>query len=505
MIGQIITKIPEPLFILEMANNHMGDMDHAISLIRSFGKVCKKYPFHFAFKLQYRDLDTFIHPEAKGRDDIKYVKRFSETRLTKSEFTLLIDEIRANNFLAMATPFDEASVNLIEEQALDFIKIASCSFTDWPLLERVTKTNLPLIASSAGASLDEMNQVISFFQHRKKDFVILHCVGEYPTPDEKMHLSQIDYLKKNFDGLRIGFSTHESPDNTDIIKMAIAKGATVFEKHVGLPTDIYPINAYSAAPSQIDAWLNAASYAFKVCGERQSRLPLNLEEKASLNSLRRGVFARRSIKKGETIKLEDVFFAFPPIEGNISANEWSKHTIFIAEKDISENNPLTINNVNRHDQRAQILSIVTKVNNFLKKSSIVVPGAADLEISHHYGLDKFNEFGLVLITVVNREYCKKLLVSFPYQTHPEQYHNKKEETFHVLSGEVHLTLDGIVSICNPGDVITVKPNVKHSWLSPTGSVIEEISSTHFKEDSFYTDPLINERKSRKTLLTYWMS
>lgn len=505
MNNQLITKIPEPLFILEMANNHMGDIDHGISLIRSFGKICRKYPFRFAFKLQYRDLDTFIHPEAKNRNDIKYVKRFNETRLTKSQFNILISEIRANSFLTMATPFDEISVNLIEEQKLDFIKIASCSFTDWPLLERIAKTNFPIIASTAGASLDEINQVVSFFQHRKKDFAILHCVGEYPTPNEKMHLSQIDYLKKNFDGLRIGFSTHESPDNIDIIKIAIAKGATIFEKHVGLPTDIYPINAYSATPSQVDAWLLAASYAFNVCGEGQTRLPLNSEEKVSLKALRRGVFAKRLIKKGEIIKLEDVFFAFPPIEKNISANEWSKHTTFFAKNDIGKNNALTTNNVNRQDQRIHILSIVTKVNNFLKASNIVVPGAAHLEISHHYGLEKFNEFGLVLITVVNREYCKKLLVSFPFQTHPEQYHKKKEETFHVLSGEVHLKLDGVVSICRPGDVITVKPNVKHSWVSPTGSVIEEISSTHFKDDSFYTDLLINERKHRKTLLTYWMN
>ena len=186
--------IPSPLFILEMANNHMGRADHGIRVIREFGEVCNKYPFRFAFKLQYRELDTFIHSAMKDRMDLKYIKRFSETHLSRMEFDKLIEEIRANGFMAVCTPFDESSVDVIEQQNLDVIKIASCSFTDWPLLERVVQTDKPIIASTAGSTLKQIDQVISFLQHRQKDFAIMHCVGEYPTPDEKMHLSQINQL-----------------------------------------------------------------------------------------------------------------------------------------------------------------------------------------------------------------------------------------------------------------------------------------------------------------------
>ena len=67
-----------------MANNHMGDVSHGLKIISEFGLVCRKFPqFKFAFKLQYRDLDTFIHPAMRGRDDIKYIKRFSATRLSR--------------------------------------------------------------------------------------------------------------------------------------------------------------------------------------------------------------------------------------------------------------------------------------------------------------------------------------------------------------------------------------------------------------------------------------
>ena len=167
----MIAKIPSPLFVLEMANNHMGDVAHGINLIRAFGVVCRQYPFNFAFKLQYRDLDSFVHPAMRGRDDIKYIKRFSETRLTRTEFDTLVAEMRAQGFLTMATPFDEASVAVIQDQALDIIKVASCSFTDWPLLERIAQTQQPIIASTAGATLDEIDSMVSFLQHRKKEFV----------------------------------------------------------------------------------------------------------------------------------------------------------------------------------------------------------------------------------------------------------------------------------------------------------------------------------------------
>ena len=64
------SKIPADLFTLEMANNHMGDLEHGLSVIREFGKICREYPFSFAFKLQYRELDSFIHPDMKGRIDV---------------------------------------------------------------------------------------------------------------------------------------------------------------------------------------------------------------------------------------------------------------------------------------------------------------------------------------------------------------------------------------------------------------------------------------------------
>jgi len=497
--------IPEKLFVLEMANNHMGDVNHGIKVIKTYGEICKRFKdFNFVFKLQYRDLDSFIHPDAKGRTDIKYVKRFSETRLSRFDFDLLVQEIRNNGFLTMATPFDEKSVDVIEDQKLNFIKIASCSFGDWPLLERIVKTDKPIIASTAGAPIEQIDKVISFFQHRKKEFVIMHCVGEYPTPVENMHIGQIDFLKNRYPGVRIGFSTHESPDNFDIVKLAIAKGASVFEKHVGVVTDTYKLNAYSSNPEQFRMWLNAAQLAYTLCGISDKRPPVNYSELQSLYSLRRGVFAKRQIQTGETIKAEDVFFAFPPKKDQVTANDWSKYNNYIAKKGIKVNEAILPSNVQIKDTRAKVWEIAQKVKALLKESKTIVPGGADLEISHHYGLEKFDEVGLTMITVVNRDYCKKILISLPGQKHPEQYHKKKEETFHVLYGVVKMKLNGKESLLKPGDVLTIQPGVRHAFVSDTGCVMEEISSTHYLNDSFYTDEVITKNKNRKTFLTYWM-
>lgn len=483
----------------------MGDLDHGIEVIRRFGEVCRSFPeFNFAFKLQYRDLDTFIHPAMRGRDDVKYIKRFSQTRLMREDFDRLVSEIRANGFLTISTPFDESSVDLIESQQLDFIKIASASFGDWPLLERAADTTQPLIASTAGASFDTIDRVISFFHHRKKEFAILHCVGEYPTPDEKLHLSQIDLLKARYPGVRIGFSTHENPNNTDIIKIAVAKGAQIFEKHVGVSTDKYPLNAYSASPEQVNAWLDAARYAKTLCGVGETRLPPNPAEAASLSSLRRGVFAKRHINAGEMVGNDDVYYAFPPEENQFTANDWSKYAKFVAIMPIDCDGALTSVNTHCTDNRSKVWESVQLVKNLLHESRITVPGGVELELSHHYGMDRFKEVGLTMMTVVNRGYCKKLLVSLPNQAHPEQYHQQKEETFHILYGNVNITLDGLTRSYSPGDIVHVKPGVRHAFVSPTGCVIEEISSAHFISDSFYTDETIMQNKERKTLLTYWM-
>ena len=120
--GWTMKKKKGPLFIFEMANNHQGSVEHGKTIIREIRKVCDDFPqFEFAFKFQYRDLDTFIHIDYKDRQDLKNVKRFQDTKLSQEQFGELLKEVRDNHFLAICTPFDEISVDHIAEQKYDYI------------------------------------------------------------------------------------------------------------------------------------------------------------------------------------------------------------------------------------------------------------------------------------------------------------------------------------------------------------------------------------------------
>jgi len=497
-------EIFDKLFIFEMANNHMGSVEHGLKIIREIHQASKGFPFKFAFKFQFRDLDTFIHPEYKGRADFKYVKRFSETRLEATQFKTLKDEADKLGFISVCTPFDERSVDLIEKMGFNIIKIASCSFTDWPLLERIIKTDKPVIASTAGARLEDIDKVVSFFEHRGKTFALMHCVAEYPTQNKNLELNQIDLFSSRYPQVAIGYSTHEGPNNFDAVKIVVAKGALLFERHVGVKTDKFGLNAYSSTPEQIKKWLAAAQEASTMCGVEDKRLEFTPEETASLRELGRGVFANRPIKKGERVAVTDVFFAIPTVDGQLVASDLSKYTEYYAQTDLNTNQPILLPELKKVDNRQKIYEIVQKVKMVLKDGNVNVPGMLDLEISHHYGVDRFAEYGCTIINFINREYCKKLIILIPGQKHPEQYHQKKEETFHVLHGDVLINLEGVEKQCKTGDLVTVERGKKHIFSSNNGAVIEEISSTHYKEDSFYTDPEIAKNRHRKTLISYWM-
>ena len=338
-------KFDEPLFIFEMANNHMGSVDHGLAMIEAFADVSMKFPFRFAFKFQLRALDTFIHPGYRTRMDLKYVKRFRETQLSREQFQRLKTAVEAHGFVPMCTPFDEPSVDLIEKMDFGIIKIASCSFTDWPLLERIVKTDTPLIASTAGAGLEEIDKVVSFFQHREKEFALMHCVGEYPTRIDNLQMNQIDLLKQRYPGVPVGYSTHEEPDNTESIQLAIAKGARIFEKHVAVETDVFKKNDYSAIPEQIGRWLQSADRAYRMSGVSCRRAQATDKELADLRQFNRGVFARKKIANGEKIDTTNTFFAFPNSDGQLLANDMSKYIEYSAERDIEKDGPIAANEI----------------------------------------------------------------------------------------------------------------------------------------------------------------
>ena len=98
---------------------------------------------------------------------------------------------------------------------------------------------------------------------------------------------------------------------------------------------------------------------------------------------------------------DDVFFAFPSQEGQFYANDFSKHNIFKTKDLIKKNSSINNSNTEKIYIRKKIDEIADSCNEMLRLANISIPGDIDLEISHHYGIEKFDKFGLVLLTLVN--------------------------------------------------------------------------------------------------------
>ncbi len=491
------------LFTLEMANNHQGSVDHGLKIINEMAKVVHKHGVKACVKLQFRDMDTFIHPADKKKTDNKHVPRFLSTKLTRKDFKVLVDATRKAGLVTMATPFDEASVDLVKDLNVDILKIASCSAKDWPLLEKAATAGKPMIVSVGGMSIEEIDRLVSFLDHRYIHFALMHCVAIYPTPNNKLNLGHIEILRNRYPNIMIGFSTHEEPDNMAAIQIAYGKGARIFERHVGVPTKTISLNAYSSTPEQIDNWIAAWKVA------RDAEGPATWEsdpkEDADLASLKRGVFAKKPIKKGQKIKRTDVYFAFPFREGQLSSGDFREDMV-IAEKAYKTDEPIA------HGTRDFTPSVrdlvyhpIHEVKAMLNQAGIALPIDFSIDLSHHYGLENFRKVGAVIIDVINREYCKKIIVQLPGQEHPYHHHLQKEEAFHVLSGVMELELEGRRMTLHPGDVAVVQRGVKHRFWTDTGVIFEEVSSTHFNNDSFYEDTAISNlpREARKTKLSNW--
>jgi len=163
-------------------------------------------------------------------------------------------------------------------------------------------------------------------------------------------------------------------------------------------------------------------------------------------------------------------------------------------KNLKANSAITKKDLEQKIDEKAVSKIIKKAKNKLKEASITVNSGEEAEISAHYGLENFNEYGAVIINKINREFCKKLIIVSEGQMHPCHYHIKKEEAFELLYGDCCLNLNKTKIQMKIGTPVLIKRGSKHSFSSRAGCVIEEVSTTHIQGDSIYEDPTINSYK-----------
>lgn len=312
----------EDLFVLEMASNHQGSLERGKRIVEQFAKIVRFNNVRAAIKLQFRDMDTFIHRDFTEREDIRYVKRLNSTKMSKADFAALVQFIRHSGCIPMATPFDEKSVDWCVEFDLPVIKVASADNNDWLLLERIAATRRPVIASLGGLTQKDIDDLVTFFERRNIELALNHCVAAYPHEDAECELNQIDFLRNRYEGHVIGYSCHEHRDWRSSIQIAFAKGARTFERHVDIDDDGFEVSSYSSLPAQVDEWFKAWSKAREMCGASSDHRKTPLDrETAYLDSYVRGVYAKHPLKQGQLLTEDDIYLAIPLQKGQVSVRE----------------------------------------------------------------------------------------------------------------------------------------------------------------------------------------
>jgi sialic acid synthase SpsE len=354
-------KIFEDLFVLELANNHWGNLDRGKEIVRQFAKVVKENKIKASIKLQFRDVDNFIHKDFKKDGDgenllnlpkrSRYIQKTSKTKLSYDEFKELIDYIKQHDCIPMATPFDEQSVDWCVKMDLPLIKIASSDINDWLLLKKIAKTKKPVIISTGGANDKQIDDVVKFFINRNIPIAVNHCVSKYPSEDNELELDQIDYLKEKYPDLVIGLSTHEYHDWHSSMYISYAKGARTWERHIDIP---YPkgheqkeVSSYCSLPHQVDEWFKAYNKVKTMCGtSSDKRRVIDSKESYYLESLYRGLYLKCDLPKGTKITVDYLYSAVPYQKeiGHITSREYFDGD-FILSKDVKKDSPLIKNDI----------------------------------------------------------------------------------------------------------------------------------------------------------------
>lgn len=333
----------DELFVLELANNHWGSLSRGLKIIDEFTKIINKYNVRASIKLQFRDVEKFVHSGYLNVQE-RYIQKTINTKLSLQDFKIMVDKIKQNGLLTMATPFDESSVDLCDKLNLDIIKIASSDIDDWLLINKVAETRRPVIISTGGATIESIDKIVNFFNSQNIPLAINHCVSLYPTNPEDMDIGQVSFFKKRYPNNVIGFSTHEFNDTLSIsTAIATSLGARTFERHIDIENTVHQVTPYCSLPKDIDVMISSYLLSKKMKGEDQERRKISSSERQYLDALLRGVYLKRDVNEGELLTFEDVYFAIPLQKGQISCNEFNQSERVTVS--IQKDSPLLISKI----------------------------------------------------------------------------------------------------------------------------------------------------------------
>lgn len=353
LIGNRLVGPNLPCFVIAEAGvNHNGDMHVAHQLIDVAANAKVD-----AVKFQSFVTEELITPEAPkagyqiettGEPGSQY-EMLKSLELNADQQAELKAHCEQVGMLYLCTPYEHASVDLLDHMGIAAFKIASTDTTNIPFMRYIASKGRPVILSTGMSTLGEVEQAVNTLRIGGLDgqIVILHCTAEYPAPVSEVNLRAILTMQQAF-SCPVGFSDHTSGIGAS--PWAVAVGACVIEKHFTLDHDmIGPDHRASLEPGELSALVRAVRDVQAALGDGIKRpMPCELLNKPRMQ---KSLVARRSIRAGDTITLDDLACKRPG--SGLSASWFDRVVGKRAAVDIPKDRILTLSSVDWSESRAE--------------------------------------------------------------------------------------------------------------------------------------------------------
>jgi len=332
--------------IAEAGVNHDGSLDDALRMVdaaAAAGADAVKFQTFDAAQLVTRRAGKAAYQARNtGTDDGQYAM-LKALELDRPAHRVLADHAACRGIRFMSTAFDLDSLGFLETLGMPAIKVPSGDLTWAAMLLTVSRLDAPLILSTGMADLEEIRAALSVVafgmtrsglptgkddleaalgdpaaQARLRERVtLLHCTTEYPAPMAAVNLRAMDVMAEAF-GLPVGYSDHTL--GTTVAIAAVARGATVIEKHFTLDrARPGPDHAASLEPGELAAMV-AAIRDVEVALGRAVKAPTP-EEAGNRTVARRSLVAARPLAAGEVFTLDNLT-AKRPADGLSPMDIW---------------------------------------------------------------------------------------------------------------------------------------------------------------------------------------
>lgn len=320
----------ECFIIAEIGVNHNGSMELAKELVlrsKESGADAVKFQSFSADRLVTKAASRAEYQKQNTGSDASQHALLKGLELSEEAHLQLAEFCRINEIEFLSTPFDVEAVGLLESCGVKRYKIASGEITNTPLLDAIARTGKPCILSTGMSTLEDVESALldlyasyhdiagsgdlSYDDLVRKDLQnrvsVLHCTSIYPCPLEFINLRCITTLMDRFN-LVTGLSDHSA--GLEVALAAVAMGARVIEKHVTTSRDLPgPDHMASMEPGDFARLVQMIRNVEVALGSPTKEPVANEPETARL--VRKGVFARKPIKKGDIFSVENIVVKRP--------------------------------------------------------------------------------------------------------------------------------------------------------------------------------------------------